>query len=188
MTRAPPSLVGELEAAVHGEREAHAALVTARGRYRVAIARTTAAAGALRSAGLSMTSVASVIARAMNLSPSVQTRTKIAARFRKRTARHRGTPGHAGVIAPSTPRDGTPLPSGEVVHLERELEMPRLVKRIITEEQFVDEGAPAPKKKAEVRGTHSPEELDDAMDEFVDEEEDDEEQEQRRHARRRSTS
>lgn len=174
-----PALCDSLVAAVRAEREAAMAVSAARTGLRDAMRKTTEAARMLRAAGAPLTAVAIVVARALEVAPTVIERRRIAARFRRRFARER-TEGHAKPRGPSPAAESSPLPSS---HSTEDEMAAKLIKKTTVTEEFVDGGAPAP-RRSRAEDTRD-EALEEAMNDLgdvdgYDDDEDDDEPPRRR--------
>lgn len=175
-TPLPPALIESLAAALREEREAEAALAAARAAFRGAVRRTTAAAQALRETGALFTAIASVVARALGVAPSVEARRRIAARFRRRLARARVTSGHAEVASPSASAVTVPVPLSETTE---DSMGHTLLKRTTVTEVFEEDATTAKKARA---ADPRDEEVESMLDDLggVDDDEDEDDRPQRR--------
>jgi len=134
---APPELVSDLTEALRAEAEASAALAAAKESHQRTVARTTSAVRELRRAGVPVTAIACMVARAWGLTPSVPNRKKIAGRLRTRLARDGMTRRNAEVFASSPEASAPGLQS---IREEEESTMSQtLVKRVTTTETFLTE-------------------------------------------------
>jgi len=138
MRGAPPELVSDLTEALRAEAEASTALAAAKESHQRTAARTTSAVRELRRAGVPVTAIACMVARAWGLTPSVPNRKKIAGRLRTRLARDGMTRRNAEVFASSPEGSAPGLQS--MREEEESTDMSQtLVKRVTTTETFLTE-------------------------------------------------
>jgi hypothetical protein len=122
---APSDLLTQLGAAIHEERASRKAAQEASSRQDQLLQQ-------LRAERVPYTAIAHHIAKAEGLTPSVQERKRIAQKLRQRVTRR-----HSSLGATGSHETAAPLSLAH--HTKEQIAMPKLIKRVTTEEFIADE-------------------------------------------------